>query len=148
MDQGWFAAIGQGSEGARSLPEVFQQKCRGHVPEPHSAQQWHEHPELEAEEFRQPVFIVGISRTRTTYLLRLMYFDEGFLDLRGYELIKPILPPEIDPDVAGSTEDPGRIYVEDMLEASGVTEVIEGLHHIDIDETEEEFGLMRQFFCS
>ncbi len=112
------------------------------------AQQRYEHPEIEDEEIRQPVFIIGINRTGTTYLHRLLYRDERFWALRGYELIKPVLPPEVKPEVAGTPEDPRRIYLEDMLVASGFTEVFEGLHHVDIDEPEEEFGLLRQSFCS
>ena len=47
------------------------------------------HPEIEREEIAQPVFIIGINRTGTTYLHRLLARDPRFWTLRSYELADP-----------------------------------------------------------
>ncbi len=112
------------------------------------AQQQRDHPEIRGEEIAQPVFIVGINRTGTTYLHRLLFRDERFWALRGYEIVKPTLGTDEHAELAGTPDDPRRAYFEDLTEATGIAEIFSGLHHIDVDEPEEEFGLLRQSFAS
>ena len=107
-----------------------------------------QHPAIEREEIARPVFIVGINRTGTTFLHRLMARDERFRTLRIYEFLEPVRPMEEYATVAGTPADPRREALEDILEASGAVENFAGIHHIDIDEPEEDFPLLRSAFAS
>lgn len=107
------------------------------------------HPEIETEVIDRPVFIVGINRTGTTYLHRLMVRDSRFWALRSYEFTEPVLlSPEQYATVAGTAEDPRREYYEELLEASGIREAFEGIHHLDIEEPEEDFPILRLAFAA
>ncbi len=106
------------------------------------------HPEIETEVIDRPVFIVGINRTGTTYLHRLMVRDSRFWALRSYEFTEPVLSPEQYATVAGTPEDPRREYFEELLEASGIREAFEGIHHLDIEEPEEDFPILRLAFAA
>ena len=106
------------------------------------------HPEIETEVIDRPVFIVGINRTGTTYLHRLMARDSRFWSLRSYEFTEPVLPPEQYATVAGTPEDPRRKYFDELMEASGIREAFEGIHHLDIEEPEEDFPILRLAFAA
>ena len=106
------------------------------------------HPEIEAETIDRPVFIVGINRTGTTYLHRLMARDPKFWSLRSYEFMGPVLPPEQYATVAGTPEDPRRAHFDEALDVSGVRETFAGIHHIDIDEPEEDFPILKLAFAT
>jgi len=107
-----------------------------------------QHSEIEREEIARPVFIVGINRTGTTFLHRLMARDERFRTLRIYEFLEPVRPMEEYATLAGTPADPRRAALEDILEASGAVENFAGIHHIDIDEPEEDFPLLGSAFAS
>ncbi len=62
--------------------------------------------------------------------------------------MKPTLGIDEHAELAGTPDDPRRAYFEDQTEATGITEIFFGLHHIDVDEPEEEFGRLRQSFTS
>ena len=106
------------------------------------------HPEIEREEIRLPVFIVGINRTGTTYLQRLMARDRRFWSPLGYEYAPPILSKEEYAAIGGTLDDPRRKRVQEMLEASGVVERFEGIHEFNIDEPVEDFSLLNLAFGS
>ena len=106
------------------------------------------HPEIETEAVDRPVFIVGINRTGTTYLHRLMARDAKFWSLRSYEFIEPVLSPEQYATVAGTPEDPRRTYFEEILDVSGIRKTFAGIHHIDIDEPEEDFPILISAFAT
>ena len=106
------------------------------------------HPEIGQESIDRPVFIVGINRTGTTFLHRLMARDSRFWTLRGYELMEPVLGIEQYATVAGTPEDPRRKYFGEVIEASGIREAFAGIHHLDIDEPEEDFPILRQTFAT
>ena len=107
-----------------------------------------QHPGIEREAIVRPVFIVGINRTGTTYLHRLMARDGRFWTLRIYEFLEPVRPTSEYATLAGTGADPRREALQDMLEASGAVENFAGIHHIDIDEPEEDFPLLRSAFAS
>ena len=112
------------------------------------ARERRQYPEIEREEITRPVFIVGINRTGTTYLHRLMARDERFWALRGYEYDEP-LPSKGDYAVKGGTpDDPRRARVEEMFKAPKIAEVLEGVHDFDVDEPEEDFPILRMAFAS
>ena len=112
------------------------------------ARERQQHPEIEREEIARPIFIVGINRTGTTFLHRLMARDERFWTLRIYEFLEPVRPTVEYATLAGTPADPRREALDDILEASGAVENFSGIHQIDIDEPEEDFPLLRSAFAS
>ena len=112
------------------------------------AREWQQHPEIEREEIVRPVFIVGINRTGTTFLHRLMARDRRFWTLRRYELAEPVLASGEYSTIARTTRDPRRAHVKEVLESIRVVEQFADVHHIDIDQPEEDFPILRQSFAS
>lgn len=112
------------------------------------ARERREHPEIEREEVVRPVFIVGINRSGTTLLHRLMARDPRFWTLRGYECFEPAAPPGEGNGPAGGSGDLRRAALEDMFEAAGAVENFSGVHDLDIDEPEEDFPLLRLSFTT
>ena len=100
------------------------------------------HPEIEREQIVRPVFIVGINRTGTTLLHRLLSRDPQFWALRRYELTEPVLPSGEYATVAGTADDPRRAYAEELLGATNVAHTLAGLHRTDIDEPEEDLWIL------
>ena len=96
----------------------------------------------------RPVFIVGVNRSGTTFLHRLMARDERFWVLRLYELAEPVLWTGEYATVAGSSDDPRRARMKGILEASGFLKVAGGVHHFDVDEPEEDFPIFRMAFSA
>ena len=112
------------------------------------AQERMQYPEIEQEEITRPVFIVGINRTGTTYLHRLMARDPRFWSLRGYEYAAPVLTKEEYATIEGQADDPRRARVEEMLESSRVVELFKGVHDFNIDEPAEDFPILSMAFGS
>ena len=106
------------------------------------ARERHRHPEIEREQIERPVFIVGINRTGTTFLHRLLSRDIRFWALRRYELTEPVLPNGEYATVAGTDEDPRRAYAEELLGATNVVDTLAGIHRTDIDEPEEDLWIL------
>ncbi len=106
------------------------------------AREAQQHPEIEREAITRPVFIVGINRTGTTFLHRLLARDPGFWALRRYELTEPVLPGGAYATVAGTTDDPRRAYAEELTAATNVVDTLAGLHPTDIDEPEEDLWIL------
>lgn len=103
-------------------------------------------PEIDRLKVTHPVFIVGINRTGTTYLHRLMARDDRFWALRAYEYVEPVLPGGEYAGVAGTPDDPRRALAADVFEASGIIDSFSGIHHIDIDGPEEDMPILRLSF--
>jgi len=112
------------------------------------AREWQQHPEIEREEIVRPVFIVGINRTGTTFLHRMMARDERFWTLRRYELSEPVLSSGAYDTVARTAGDPRRLHVKEVLDSVRVVDQFAEMHRIDIDEPEEDFPILRQSFAS
>ncbi len=102
----------------------------------------HQHPEIEREQITQPVFIVGINRTGTTFLHRLLSRHSRFWALRRYELTEPVLPGGKHATVAGTAEDPRRAYAQELLGATDVVDTLAGVHRTDVDEPEEDLWIL------
>ena len=107
-----------------------------------------QHPQIEGEAILRPVFIVGINRTGTTFLHRLMARDRRFRTLRRYELAEPVLASGEYARVAWTPGDPRRAHQQEILDAAGVVEKLAEMHRIDIDEPEEDFPLLRLSFIA
>ena len=112
------------------------------------ARERQQHPEIERAEIVRPVFIVGINRTGTTFLHRLLSRDPRFWALQRYELTEPVLPTGDYATVAGTAEDPRKDYVEELMSATNVVDTLAGIHSIDVDEPEEDFMLLRLAFTT
>ncbi len=95
-----------------------------------------------------PVFIIGINRTGTTFMHRLLARDPKFWTLLSYELAEPILPSGDYATIAGTPQDPRRLYHIRMLDAINVVELLAGIHPIDADEPEEDYHLLRPTFTN
>ena len=106
------------------------------------------HAEIGRERIARPVFIVGINRSGTTFLHRLMARDRRFWALRLFELIKPVLPAGRYDTVAGTPDDPRRTHVEEAYNAVEVFKAMEGVHPVDFDEPEEDFPIFKMCFKS
>ena len=98
--------------------------------------------EIDGQRITRPVFIVGINRTGTTYLHRLMARDSRFRALRAYEYVEPVIADGAYATLAGTPDDPRRPFAEDVFEASGIIDSFAGIHHIDIDEPEEDIPIL------
>ena len=112
------------------------------------AHEWQQHPEIEQEKITRPVFIIGINRTGTTFLHRLLARDRRFWALRNYELTAPMLTDEDYADVAGTAEDPRREYAKDLLRVTNAADILSGLHLLDIDEPEEDLWVLLHSFST
>ncbi len=106
------------------------------------------YPEIAREEITCPVFIVGINRTGTTYLHRLMSRDQRFWALRGYEYTAPRLSKSEYAAIGCTPDDPRRTWVEDLLNSSDALELFEGVHDFDVDEPSEDFPILSMAFWS
>ncbi len=111
------------------------------------ARERQQHPEIEVEKIEKPVFIVGINRTGTTLLHRLLARDPKFCALRRYESTEPVMKSG-EYAVAGTTDDPRRSYAEELIKATQFVETLSGIHRIDLDEPEEDFWFLWLAFAT
>ncbi len=105
-------------------------------------------PEIRGNAIVRPVFILGINRTGTTFLHRLLSRDSRFWTLRTYELINLVITEGNYAQIAGTTQDPRRKSARLHLQISGLDEAMAGIHHIDLDEPEEDINLLQLAFMS
>ena len=101
------------------------------------------HAEIARAKVVRPVFIVGINRSGTTLLHRLMARDSRFWTLRLYELIKPVLPSGRYDIVTGMSDDPRRAQVQEAFDTVEIFTALEGVHPVDFDEPEEDFPILK-----
>ena len=106
------------------------------------------HPEIRRQEVNRPVFIVGINRTGTTFLHRMMARDDRFRALRGYEYFQPVRRENGCAVSSGAAADPRRAALEDLFEAGDTARHFAGIHRFGIEEPEEDFPLLRLGFAT
>ena len=112
------------------------------------ARQAQRHPEIERGRIGRPVFIVGINRSGTTLLHRLMFRDKRFWALRLYELVQPVLPTGEYSTVLGTPDDPRLARTEKAYRSFEIFEAMEGIHPVRLDEPEEDFPIFKTAFSS
>ncbi len=105
-------------------------------------------PMIDDERICQPIFIVGINRTGTTLLHRLLSRDDNFLTLKTYELFDTALPDGDYLSIASSRSDPRRTFTMDAIDDSGIGKLLAGIHEIEVDEPEEDYKLLKLSFAS
>ena len=106
------------------------------------------YPEMAEMEIVRPVFIVGIHRTGTTLLHRLMGRDTRFRALRSFEMTSFSPVRRASDATWGTPDDPRYGLFDDMMESAGVTKALAGLHHVDSNDPEEELMLLGTSFHS
>ena len=106
------------------------------------------HPEIAEERISRPVFILGINRSGTTFLHRLLARDERARALRLYELVEPVLLTDDYGAVAGTPDDPRRARVAEAFDSFDIFKAMEGVHPFDVDEPEEDFPIFKKAFSS
>ena len=100
-------------------------------------------PEIGRQPIERPVFIVGINRTGTTFLHRLLARDQRFWALRAYEYVEPVIADGDYAAVVGTPRDPRRIKAADVFAAGRIVDTLAGLHHAGLDEPEEDIPILR-----
>lgn len=104
------------------------------------------YPEILNEQIRQPVVIVGLPRTGTTVLQRMLAADQRFYAAAWWETRFPVPVTEID---FSTPEDPriplAKAEVQAMLD--NVPELA-AIHPLDAEAADEEITLLEQSFYS
>lgn len=103
------------------------------------------HPEILEREIKAPVVVVGLARSGTTRLHRLLAADERFLHLKAWESVNPVpLPASYT-----TTPDPRITGIEEGLKAVlYMSPQIASVHPLGAHEVEEEVGLIQHGFSS
>lgn len=103
------------------------------------------HPEILERPVVAPVVIVGLARSGTTRLHRLLASDPGFLHLKAWESVHPVPWP----DSFGPGPDPRPVQVAQALRAVlYMGPQIAAVHPLGAMEVEEEVGLLQHAFSS
>lgn len=104
------------------------------------------YPEILDEPILQPVVIVGLPRTGTTVLQRMLAADPRFYSAAWWETRFPVPVAEIDFSAAEDPRIPlAKAEVQAMLE--NVPELA-AIHPLDAEAADEEIGLLEQSFYS
>jgi hypothetical protein len=107
------------------------------------------HPEILEREFPDPVVIVGLARSGTTRLHRLLAADERFLHLKSWESVYPVPWPESFTARERGLEDPRIKALDQALKAVlYMGPQISAVHPLGTFEVEEEVGLIQHGFSS
>ena len=103
------------------------------------------HPEILERPMPAPVVIVGLARSGTTRLHRLLAADSRFLHMKSWESVHPVPWP----DSAGATPDPRETNIEQALKAVlYMSPQVAAVHPLGANEVEEEVGLLQHHFSS
>lgn len=102
-------------------------------------------PAIMDREIKAPVVVVGLARSGTTRLHRLLAADDRFLHLKAWESVNPVpLPASFT-----TTPDPRITSIEQGLKAVlYMSPQIASVHPLGAHEVEEEVGLIQHGFSS
>ena len=106
------------------------------------------HSAIRTRKITHPVFIVGINRTGTTFLHRLLYQDPQFWAPKRYEMNEPLMPDHGSLSEALTKSDPRRDEHAEVLKALGLAKRFSGIHPFVPDGPEEDYTLLQMSFCS
>lgn len=108
------------------------------------------HPEILERNIPNPVVIVGLARSGTTRLHRLMAADEQFLHLKAWESMKPVpYPASEEIRDCGHGIDPRLTEIEQGLKVVlAMSPQIATVHPLGAEEVEEEIGLIMHDFST
>ncbi len=124
----------------------IQRLLRGRL---HAQALWQTHPDILQRQMPDPVVVVGMARSGTTRLHRLLAADDRFLHLKSWESVYPV--PEEDSFAArerGDT-DPRITALDQALKAVlYMSPQIAAVHPLGTMEVEEEIGLLQHAFST
>jgi len=107
------------------------------------------HPEILEREIPDPVVIVGLARSGTTRLHRLLASDPNFLHLKSWESVYPVPYPECFTARAERKADPRITALNQGLKAVlYMSPQIAAVHPLGTFEVEEEIGLIQHGFST
>jgi hypothetical protein len=107
------------------------------------------HPEILERDLGDPVVVVGLARSGTTRLHRLLAADERFLHLKSWESVYPVPWPESFAARDAGKTDPRITSVDQALKAVlYMGPQIAAVHPLGTFEVEEEVGLIQHGFAS
>jgi hypothetical protein len=107
------------------------------------------HPEILERELGDPVVVVGLARSGTTRLHRLLAADQRFLHLKSWESVYPVPWPESFAARDAGETDPRIAALEQALKAVlYMSPQIAAVHPLGTFEVEEEVGLIQHGFAS
>jgi hypothetical protein len=108
-----------------------------------------QHPEILEREFPDPVVVIGLARSGTTRLHRLLASDSSFLHLKSWESVYPIPSPECFTARDEGSTDPRISALEQGLKAVlYMSPQIAAVHPLGTFEVEEEIGLLQHGFST
>jgi hypothetical protein len=110
---------------------------------------WQKYPEILQRETPDPVVIVGLGRSGTTRLHRLLASDERFLHLKSWESVYPAPDEESLAAKANGQPDPRIKGLDQALKAVlYMSPQVAAVHPLGTLEVEEEIGLLQYAFST
>lgn len=109
------------------------------------------HPEILQRKITAPIVVVGLARSGTTRLHRLLAADQRFLHMKAWESVNPVPYPESFAARDGLTgkQDPRITGIEQGLKAVlYMSPQIGAVHPLGAHEVEEEVGLIQHAMSS
>ncbi len=107
------------------------------------------HPEILERHIPDPVVVVGLGRSGTTRLHRLLASDPQFLHLKSWESVFPVPYPECFAARAAGRIDPRVTALDQGLKAVlYMSPQVAAVHPLGTFEVEEEIGLLQHGFSS
>lgn len=107
------------------------------------------YPEILAREMPDPVVVVGLGRSGTTRLHRLLAADGRFLHLKSWESVYPVPDEACFAARAAGQPDPRITAVDQALRAVHyASPQVAAVHPLGTLEVEEEIGLLQHAFAS
>ncbi len=107
------------------------------------------HPEILKRHIPDPVVVVGLGRSGTTRLHRLLAADARFLHLTSWESVFPVPYPDCFAARAQGRTDPRIIALDQGLKAvMYMSPQVAAVHPLGTFEVEEEVGLLQHGFSS
>lgn len=107
------------------------------------------HPQILEREIVAPVVVVGLARSGTTRLHRLLAADQRFAHLKAWESVNPVPLPESFLAREKGAVDPRITSIEQGLKAVlYMSPQIAAVHPLGAHEVEEEVGLIQHGFSS
>lgn len=107
------------------------------------------YPEILARRIPDPVVVVGLGRSGTTRLHRLLAADTRFLHLESWESVFPVPWPECFAARAEGRTDPRITSLDQALKAVlYLSPQVSAVHPLGTFEVEEELGLLQHAFSS
>jgi hypothetical protein len=108
-----------------------------------------QHPEILQRQLPDPVVVVGLARSGTTRLHRLLACDSRFLHLKSWETVYPVPWPECFAARDNGKADPRIKALDQGLKAVlYMSPQIAAVHPLGTFEVEEEVGLIQHGFSS